>query len=140
MVTIGIKSKKEFIDDVKLEWLAIDRGESVQLPITRIYFESAEALSKVITKQRHSLLQVLHVNGGISIRGLAALLERDCKNVHQDVKILEDSGLIERDAKGRIIAPHEKLVIELPLASQTRNVHHDLISRTASVKAGAPSL
>ena len=117
MANIVIKSRKDFMNDVKRDWLAIDRGESVPEPVSRICFESAEALSKVITRQRHNLLQILHVNGGISIRGLAALLGRDYKNVHQDVKILEDSGLIERDSKGHIIAPHEKLVIELPLAA-----------------------
>ena len=114
---IGIKSTDDFFKDVEQTWQAIDRGEPVPGPVTRIYFESAEALSRVITRQRHNLLQVLHVNGGISIRGLAALLGRDYKNVHQDVKILEYSGLIERDGKGHIIAPHEKLVIELPLAA-----------------------
>lgn len=79
---IGIKSKKEFMEEVERDWLAVDRGEPVPQPVTRIYFESAEALSKVITRQRHSLLQTLHVSGGISIRGLAALLGRDYKNVH----------------------------------------------------------
>ncbi|WP_443093443.1 HVO_A0114 family putative DNA-binding protein [Geomonas silvestris] len=46
---------------------------------------------------------------------MAALLERNYKNVHQDVKILEESGLIERDAKNHIRAPYEKLTIELSL-------------------------
>lgn len=114
---IGIKSTDDFFKEVEQKWLTIDRGEPAPEPVTRIYFESAEALSRVITRQRHHLLQVLHANGGISIRGLAALLERDYKNVHQDVKILEDSGLIERDSKGHIIAPHEKLTIELQLAA-----------------------
>jgi predicted transcriptional regulator len=117
MATIGIKSKKKFMEEVERDWLAIDRGESIPQPVTRIYFESAEALSRVITKQRYNLLQILHVNGGISIRGLASLLKRDYKNVYQDVQILEDSGLIERDSKGHIVAPHEKLTIELPLAA-----------------------
>lgn len=117
MATIRIKSKKDFMEEVERDWLAIDRGEPIPQPVTRIYFESAEALSRVITKQRHNLLQVLHVNGGISIRGLAALLGRVYKNVHQDVQILEDSGLIERDIKGHIIAPHEMLTIELPLVA-----------------------
>jgi predicted transcriptional regulator len=114
---IGIKSTDDFFKDVEQKWTAIDRGEAVADPVSRIYFESAEALSKIITKQRHNLLQVLHINGGISIRGLAVLLGRNYKNVHQDVKLLEESGLIERDSKGHIIAPHEKLVIELPLAA-----------------------
>lgn len=116
-VKIGIKSTNDFFSEVEKKWLAIDRGEPAPEPVTKIYFESAEALSRVITKQRHHLLQVLHANGGVSIRGLATLLGRDYKNVHQDVKILEDSGLIERNSKGHIIAPYEKLTIELPLVA-----------------------
>lgn len=53
----------------------------------------------------------------MSIRALAALLGRDYKNVHQDVKILEESGLIERDSKHHIAAPYKKLTIELQLAA-----------------------
>lgn len=117
VTTIGIKSKNDFMEEVKRDWLAIDRGEPIPQPVTRIYFESAEALSRVLTRQRQNLLQVLHANGGLSIRALAALLERDYKNVHQDVKILEDSGLIERDCKNHILAPHRKLTIELDLAA-----------------------
>lgn len=115
--TIGIKGTNEFFAELERDWTALDRGEPVPGPVHRIYFESAEALSRVLTRQRHQLLRTLHANGGLSIRALAALLERDYKNVYQDVKILEESGLIERDRKGHIIAPHEKLTIELPLAA-----------------------
>lgn len=113
---IEIKGTDEFFADLERDWTAIDRGEHVPGPVHRISFESAEALSRVLTRQRHQLLRVLHVNGGLSIRALAALLERDYKNVYQDVKILEGAGLIERDSKNHIIAPHAKLTIELPLA------------------------
>lgn len=53
----------------------------------------------------------------LSVRALAAILERDYKNVHSDVKILEDSGLIMRDNKKHILNPYEKLTIELPLTA-----------------------
>ena len=115
--TIGIKGTDAFFVELERDWTAIDRGETVPGPVTRVYFESAEALSRVLTRQRHQLLRVLHANGGLTIRALATLLERDYKNVYQDVKILEDAGLIERDSKNHIIAPHEKLTIELPLAA-----------------------
>jgi predicted transcriptional regulator len=115
--TIGIKGTDEFFAELKRDWTAIDRGETVPGSIHRVYFESSEALSRVLTRQRHQLLRVLHANGGSSIRVLATLLERDYKNVYQDVKILEETGLIERDSKNHIIAPHTKLTIELPLAA-----------------------
>ena len=60
---------------------------------------------------------MLHANCPLTIRALAALLERDYKNVYQDVKILEASGMIERDSKNHVLAPYEKLTIELPLTA-----------------------
>lgn len=114
---IGIKSKQDFFGELERDWVAIDKGKNVPEPIHRVYFESAEVLSKVITRQRHNLLKVLHANGSLTVRALAALLERDYKNVYEDVKILEESGLIERDSKNHILAPYEKLTIELPLTA-----------------------
>jgi len=114
---IAIKNTDSFFAELERDWTAIDRGESVPGPVHRVYFESAEALSRVLTKQRHQLLCALHANSGLSIRALAALLQRDYKNVYQDVKILEEAGLIERDSRNHITAPHERLTIELPLAA-----------------------
>ncbi len=115
--TIGIKSTQDFFGELERDWTAIDKGEKAAEPIHRVYFESAEVLSKVITRQRHNLLKTLHANGPLSVRALAALLERDYKNVYEDVKILEESGLIERDSRNRINAPYAKLTIELPLTA-----------------------
>lgn len=114
---IAIKNTDSFFAELEKDWTAIDRGETVPGPVHRVYFESAEALSKVLTRQRHQLLCTLHANNGLSIRALAALLQRDYKNVYQDVKILEEAGLIERDSKNHVTAPHERLTIELQLAA-----------------------
>ena len=114
---IGIKRKDQFFTDLERDFAALERGETLPGPVHRVYFESAEALSRVITRQRQALLQTLHALGALSVRGLAALLQRDYNNVHQDVQILEDSGLIERDAKIHVMAPYEKLTIELSLTA-----------------------
>ena len=115
--TIGIKGSQEFFGELERDWVAIDKGMPTTEPVHRVYFESPEVLSKVITRQRHNLLKVLHANGPLTIRALAAILERDYKNVYQDVKILEESGMIERDSKNHVLAPYEKLTIELPLTA-----------------------
>jgi len=113
--TVEITGKEQFLEELEKDWKAIDRGEQVTGSVHRLYFESAETLSKILTKQRHNLLKTLHAHGALTVHALAALLERNYKNVHQDVKILEESGLIERDAKNHIHAPYEKLTIELSL-------------------------
>lgn len=115
--TVGTKSTQEFSGELERDWAAIDKGMPTPEPIHRVYFESPEVLTKVITRQRHNLLKVLHANGPLTIRALAALLERNYKNVHQDVKILEGSGLVERDSKNHVLAPYEKLTIELSLTA-----------------------
>ena len=115
--TIGIKSTQDFFGELERDWVAIDKGMPTPEPIHRIYFESPEVLSKVFTRQRHNLLKVLHANGPLTIRALAALLERNYKNVYEDVKILEESGMVERDSKNHVLAPYEKLTIELQLTA-----------------------
>lgn len=50
-----------------------------------------------MTQKRFELLEYLHEQGKMSIRALAKVLERDSSNVHQDVKILHQLGLILRD-------------------------------------------
>jgi predicted transcriptional regulator len=115
--TIEIKGPQEFFGELERDWVAIDKGEPPPEPVHRVYFESPEILSKVITRQRHNLLKVLHANGPVTVRALAALLQRDYKNVHQDVKILEDAGMVERDSRNHVMAPYEKLTSELPLTA-----------------------
>lgn len=115
--SVEIKGAGEFLSELERDWVTIDQGGPAPEPVHRVYFESAEVLSRVITRQRHNLLKVLHANGPLSVRALAALLERDYKNVHQDVKILEESGMVQRDSRNHVCAPYERLTIELPLTA-----------------------
>lgn len=115
--SIEIKGAREFLGELERDWVSIDQGGPAPEPVHRVYFESAEVLSRVITRQRHNLLKVLHANGPLTVRALAALLERDYKNVHQDVKILEESGMVQRDSRNHVYAPYERLTIELPLTA-----------------------
>lgn len=55
---IGIKGPHEFLVELERDWVAIDKGEPPPEPVHRVYFESPEALTKVITRQRHNLLKV----------------------------------------------------------------------------------
>ncbi len=56
----------------------------------------------------------------MSIRKLAAELRRDYKNVHTDVKELFHVGLIEETQEGRLCAPWDVIVSELPLLAKAK--------------------
>jgi predicted transcriptional regulator len=54
--------------------------------------------------------------GADSIKGLAASLERDYKNVHTDVTVLESAGLLLREGR-RLSAPWDELSAHVSLTA-----------------------
>ena len=81
---------------------AIDRAFSVLKKPSKKYagmeiisFPDFETLGRVITGSRLELLNVIRHQKPKSIQGLARLVDRDFKNVYQDVKLLAQFGLIE---------------------------------------------
>ena len=60
-----------------------------------ISFPDFETLGRVITGARLELLHAIRINKPRSIQELSKIVERDFKNVYQDVKLLAEYGLIE---------------------------------------------
>jgi predicted transcriptional regulator len=75
-----------------------ERGETVRE--RHLSFENWEALFSLLTPRRFELLQHLHRSPEPTIRALARALGRDFKRVYEDVRLLEQAGLIERDDEG----------------------------------------
>ena len=115
-ITIGVDeaatTAKEFMD----AWKLAERGETVQEK-HRLHFENLEMLLKILTPGRWALLKKLHANGPMSIRALAKDLGRDYKNVHTDVRRLENISLIERTKNNRIKVPWDIVEARLLLAA-----------------------
>ena len=90
------------VEDSKAEWAKALRGEirSIQKPGT-IIFASLEAVAKVLSPARLELLGAILKERPESIYALAKVVERDFKNVHSDVKMLADVGLLELKATGK---------------------------------------
>jgi len=82
-----------------------------------LYFEDAATLLKVLSNQRLHLLSTLLRLGHISIRALSKDLRRNYKNVHTDVKILRQAGLLQIDEQDKIFVPWHKIHTEIDLAA-----------------------
>jgi len=67
---------------------------------TIISFPSFEALGKVITGARLELLSAIKHHKPQSIQELSRIVERDFKNVYNDVKLLVEYGMIELKESG----------------------------------------
>ena len=65
-----------------------------------ISFPVYETLGSVITGARIELISVIRTKKPSSIQELARFVERDYKNVYQDVKLLAQFGLIELKEQG----------------------------------------
>lgn len=63
-------------------------------------FPSYEVLGKIITGPRLELLSAIKNHNPQSIQELARIVKRDIKNVHGDVKILVEYGLIDLKSNG----------------------------------------
>ncbi len=79
-------------------WRRAERGEPVEAE-DNITFVSWSALASRMTDKRYELLRRLHREPATSIRALACELGWDFKRVHEDVKALEEVGLIEREGR-----------------------------------------
>ena len=103
---------KGFID----AWKRAERGQKVKAE-HRLNFEDLNTLLKILTSGRWVLLKTLRKNGPMSVRALSKEIGRNYKNVHTDVKRLEEIGLIGRTKDSRIEVPWDIVEARLRLAA-----------------------
>jgi predicted transcriptional regulator len=103
--TIIIKSHEQTMDEFAAICDAAIGGKQVKLEEPQYSFTSFEAFRKAMTPQRFALLKVIREKRPESIKELAAITNRDMKNISEDVKILLDMDLIEMEKHGKNKAP-----------------------------------
>jgi predicted transcriptional regulator len=95
-------------------WHRAARGEDMRE--THVTFLDLESLQAALSPRRLELLRHVRQHGASSVRGLAAALDRDYKNVHQDVAALELAGLLVRDGR-KLTAPWDEVQASVALAA-----------------------
>ena len=74
-----------------------------------------DSYSEVATGKRREIIQELRENSYDSKKELADKLDRDPKNVHEDLEILRKNGVVKLEKNGRKISPtlkHRQIVGE----------------------------
>ena len=119
-IAIGIKPLKNSLHEFAATWDKLQRGEKIEKK-SEIHFETIDVMRKVLTNKRLTVLKTIKEEEPRSVYELARLLNRDLKNVNQDLQMLIDLGLVTveqiRDDKKRII-PHveyDKILLEIPV-------------------------
>ena len=114
-IKIGVKDLKTALDEFVKTGEAIERGEKVKKE-TGVYFTSLEAFRKALTPKRLELLHVIKTKNPSSINELARMAKRDIKNVADDVKYLEQIGLVEKketDRKTKPVVKYDRIALEI---------------------------
>jgi predicted transcriptional regulator len=109
-VIVQVENIEQGLNRFKTAW---ETGETQGEFVT---FDSVETFLKTLTTKRWGLLRVLQKNGPMGVRPLARLLERDVKNVHSDVQILKEIGLVEDHEQG-VWVPYDRIESHIVLAS-----------------------
>lgn len=104
----GVKAAlKEFAEVAR----RVERGERLPPAIPQLRFSSINQLFSAITEKRLELIRYVAAHRGLNTRQLAQTLGRDYKNVYTDVHDLCNYGLLRKDARGKLSAPHDEIVI-----------------------------
>ncbi len=114
---IGVKSDREFFDELKLLADKLDNGWLPEKPVERLYFDNLPSLLKHLTPKRFELLTELRRLGHASINALAKHLHRQYRNVFDDVKTMEKLGLVEKDSSGHFYVPWDEIDATFRLAA-----------------------
>jgi predicted transcriptional regulator len=84
-----------------------------------VYFVSVEAMRRMLTPSRLTLLHLIRTRHPRSIAALAKLIRRDFKNVHADLKLLADIGLVHLESGAHMrnsitsTVPYERIQFEI---------------------------
>ena len=111
-VEIEVLSSEAALKAFAKVWRQTRTGRAVT---PRIAFGSLAELSSAITEKRLELIRHVAMHEGLNTRQAALQLERDYKNVYTDVSALVELGLLAKDNRGRLSAPHDEIVIRAEL-------------------------
>jgi len=107
-IEIEVLKPQAALDAFAATWRRVRTGRKVT---SRLAFGSLRALFSAITEKRLELIRHVAKHERLNTRQLSQQLERDYKNVYNDVKDLVELGLLDKDEGGLLTAPYDEIVI-----------------------------
>lgn len=120
---VKVSSLEDSLANFNNAWERAEKNEKFATPIEILSFENTSTLMKALSPKRIELLKILHALGTTSIRQLAKELRRDYSNVHQDVKALNQIGVI-LESEAKYYVPWETIVTEISLCTKDSPKHN----------------
>jgi predicted transcriptional regulator len=115
-LVVTVKSSSEFHNDVTDDIAALERGDEVDSTPT-LSFTSYDDLMETLTPRVLDLIEAIRRDEPASINETARVVDRDVKNVHEELTRLAKLGIIffeEDGQRKRPVVWFDELVITLP--------------------------
>ncbi len=94
-VSFSIRPLDDVMDDFAKAFEAVRTGRRIPKgPREQVGFTSIEAVRNFLTRERLGLLRAIRTRHPSSIYQLAKIVDRDLKNVQEDIRLLERHGLV----------------------------------------------
>lgn len=119
-LVVTVRSGEAFHGDVASALRAIEEGKDVDSTPT-IAFESYDDLLRTLTPQTLTLIETVRQEEPASINETARVVDRDVKNVHEELARLARLGIVYFEEDGRSKRPvvwFDELRITLPFESE----------------------
>lgn len=120
-LVITVKSSSEFRDDVTDGLEVIEEDDTTDSTPT-LSFTSYDDLMETLTPRVLDLIEAIRREKPASINETARVVDRDVKNVHEELSRLAQLGIIFFEEDGQSKQPivwFDELVINLPFDSDT---------------------
>lgn len=117
-LVVTVTSSKQFHGDVTDEIEQLDAGEPVDTPPT-LSFTSYEELLKTFTPTTLDLIETIRREQPASMNEAARAVDRDVKNVYEQLNRLEKMGVIYFSEEGQSKRPvvwFDELIVDIELA------------------------
>lgn len=115
---VGVRALEEGLREFGATLKALQAGQKVPKR-TGTYFVTVEAMRQVLTPPRLTLLHLIRTRHPQSIAALAKLTKRNFKNIHADLALLANLGLVHlapgshaRDSVTPTV-PYERIQFEI---------------------------
>ena len=115
---VGVRPLEEGLQEFGSTLKALQTGKALSKR-RGVYFVSVEAMRRVLTPSRLTLLHLIRTRHPRSFAALAKLNRRDFKNVHADLKLLADLGLVHLEPGTHLrdsvtpTVPYERIQFEI---------------------------
>ncbi|CQH63944.1 HTH domain protein (plasmid) [Halobacterium hubeiense] len=120
-LVVTVTPSSEFHDDVTDNITALEQGDTVDSTPT-LSFTSYDDLMETLTPRVLDLIEAIRQEQPDSINEAARVVDRDVKNVHEELSRLAQLGIIffeEDGQRKRPVVWFDELVINLPFDPET---------------------